>query len=98
MNSVEFAPEAKDEFFNAIQYYEDCKNGLGNRFRLAIETAIQNILSSPFTYRILKAPFRRYLVSGFPYSVIYSIEPKHIYIIAVAHNKRKPLFWLKRSS
>ena len=34
----------------------------------------------------------------FPYAIIYSIEPDHIRIIAVAHNKRKPGYWLIRPS
>ncbi|PIE03334.1 MAG: plasmid stabilization protein [Acidobacteria bacterium] len=96
MNSIVFYPEAKKELFNAIQYYEDCQTGLGHRFRRSIETATQNILSSPLTYRILKPPFRRYLLSKFPYSIVYSIEPNYILIIAIAHGKRRPYYWSKR--
>ncbi|PID76329.1 MAG: plasmid stabilization protein [Deltaproteobacteria bacterium] len=96
MNSVKFYPDAKEELISAIQYYENCQAGLGSRFRVAIELATQKILSSPFTYRTLKAPFRRYLVPKFPYSIVYSIEPNYILIIAIAHNKRKPHYWLKR--
>jgi toxin ParE1/3/4 len=92
MNSVIFDPEAESEFLAAVRYYEDCQKGLGRRFRLLVEFAVQKIVESPFIYRILKAPFRRYLLPKFPYSIIYSIEPDHIRIIAVAHNKRKPKY------
>ena len=30
------------------------------------------------------------------YENYYSIEPDHIYIVAVAHTKRKPGYWLIR--
>ncbi len=96
MTSVEFYPDAKDELFSAIQYYENCQAGLGDRFLSAVEAATRNILSSPLTYRILRPPFRRYLLPIFPYSIIYSIEPDNILIIAIAHNKRRPDYWLKR--
>jgi len=33
----------------------------------------------------------------FPYSIIYTIEPDHIRILAVAHSKRKPEYWLSRT-
>ncbi len=91
-----FDPDARSEFLYAVRYYEECREGLGRRFRTEIETAVRNILETPFLYRLLKAPFRRYLLPKYPYSIIYSIEPDHIHIIAVAHNKRKPGYWLNR--
>jgi toxin ParE1/3/4 len=96
MNLALFDPEAESEFLEAVRYYEDCQHGLGRRFRLLVESAVQKIVESPFIYRMLKAPFRRYLLPRFPYSIIYSIEPDHIHIIAVAHNKRKPKYWSHR--
>ncbi|BBO92083.1 type II toxin-antitoxin system RelE/ParE family toxin [Desulfosarcina ovata] len=96
MNSAKFDPEAQAEFLSAVMYYEKCQEGLGRRFRLLVESAVQKIVESPFIYRTLKAPFRRYLLPKFPYSIIYSIEPDHIRIIAVAHNKRKPGYWSNR--
>jgi len=96
MNSAIFDPEARSEFLAVVSYYEDCQYGLGRRFRLLVESAVQKIVESPFIYRVLKAPFRRYLLPKFPYSIIYSIEPDHIRIIAVAHNKRKPGYWSNR--
>ncbi|OQY12376.1 MAG: plasmid stabilization protein [Desulfobacteraceae bacterium 4572_187] len=96
MTLVIFDPEAQAEFLASVKYYEDCQHGLGRRFRLVVESAIQNIAEAPFRYRVLRAPFRLHLLSIFPYSIIYSIEPEHIRIIAVAHNKRKPGYWLNR--
>jgi toxin ParE1/3/4 len=96
MTQCIFDPEAQSEFLAAVRYYEDCQHGLGRRFRLVVESAIQKISETPFLYRILQAPFRRHLLPKFPYSIIYSIEPDHIRIIAVAHNKRKPGYWSNR--
>ena len=96
MNSIIFDPEARSEFLDAVEYYEDCQRGLGRHFRYLVESATKKISEAPFIYRILKVPFRRYLLPKFPYSIIYSIEPDHIRIIAVAHNKRKPGYWSKR--
>ena len=61
MTSVIFDPDARDEFLSAIQYYENCQSGLGRRFHLVVESAVQDIMETPFRYRILHAPFRRYL-------------------------------------
>ncbi len=98
MNSVLFDPEARSEFLFSIQYYEECRKGLGRKFRHAVETAVQHIVESPFRFRVVKPPFRRYLMHKFPYAIIFTIEPDHIRIIAVAHTKRVPGYWLIRSS
>ena len=96
MTSVIFDPDAQAEFLSAVQYYENCQSGLGRRFRLVVESAVQDIMENPLLYRILHAPFRRCLLQKFPYAIIYSIEPDHIHIIAVGHTKRKPGYWLVR--
>lgn len=96
MTPIVFDPDARSEFLIAVQYYEECQKGLGRRFRLGVESALDQIAKAPFRYRTIRAPFKRYLMHKFPYAVIYSIEPDHIRIIAVAHTKRKPGFWQNR--
>ncbi|NTW53670.1 MAG: type II toxin-antitoxin system RelE/ParE family toxin [Chlorobaculum sp.] len=98
MTSVVFDPDARAEFLDAVRYYEERQKGLGLRYRIAVEIAVKQLSENPFLYRTITSPFRRYLLSKFPYSIIYSIEPDYIYIIALAHNKRKPGYWLKRRS
>ncbi|SPD72568.1 Plasmid stabilization system (fragment) [uncultured Desulfobacterium sp.] len=71
MTGAIFDPDAQEEFLASVQYYEDCQHGLGHRFRLAVESAINKILEAPLQYRVLHAPFRRYLMLKFPYSIIY---------------------------
>jgi len=96
MTAAFFDPEAREEFLSAVQYYEDCQVGLGLRFRHIIEEAIEKTIKAPFRYRVIHPPFRRHLLQKFPYAIIYSIEPDHIRIIAIAHTKRKPGYWLNR--
>ena len=96
MISVVFDHDARAEFLEAVQYYEDSQIGLGRRFRVAVESAVKSIAENPFRYRVLHPPFRRYLLPNFPYAIIYCIEPVNILIIAVAHTKRKPGYWIKR--
>jgi len=97
MTPVIFDPEARAEFLSSVKYYEDCQPNLGRHFRLAVDSAIKKIAETPFRYRVLHAPFRRYLIQKFPFSIIYSIEPNHIRILAIAHTKRKPGYWLDRA-
>ena len=97
MNSVQFDPDAREEFIDAVRYYEDCQKGLGLRFHLTVQSSIKKISENPLMFRVLKTPFRAFLLPEFPYMIIYSIEPDHIRIIALAHCKRKPGYWNKRT-
>ena len=96
MSAAEFDPDARAEFLAAVEYYEECQEGLGRRFRLTVESAVNRICEVPFRFRVLHTPFRRCLLPTFPYSVIFSIEPEFILIVAVAHAKRKPGYWHDR--
>jgi hypothetical protein len=40
MISVVFDHDARAEFLEAVQYYEDSQIGLGRRFRVAVESAV----------------------------------------------------------
>ena len=98
MSAIQFDPDARAEFLDAVEYYEKCEPGLGRRFRLAVETSAGDAAESPFRFRVLRGRFRRCLVPGFPYSIIFSIEPEFILVMAVAHAKRKPGFWNDRGA
>ena len=68
MIPVIFDPDAEFEFLSAIQYYEECRKGLGRKYKSEIKVAIDKITEAPFRYRVIRLPFRRYLIQKFPYS------------------------------
>lgn len=39
---------------------------------------------------------RKLLVRSFPYLVIYRALPEHVLVLAIAHQRRHPDFWLGR--
>jgi hypothetical protein len=91
-----FDPDARAEFLAAVTYYEQVRKWLGHRFRQAVEAELVHIQQMPFRFRVLHPPFRRCLISKFPYSIIFAIEPESILVIAIAHVKRKPGYWYER--
>jgi toxin ParE1/3/4 len=91
-----FHPEALLEFREGIRYFKVRSYNIGIRFDSQIRITIQRIVKTPDRWRELEPGIRRCLVDVFPYSVIYSVEPKFILIIAVAHAKRAPGYWKHR--
>jgi hypothetical protein len=44
----------------------------------------------------MRDALRRWRVRWFPYSIIHSEEPYRLYILAVAHYRRRPKYWKER--
>jgi toxin ParE1/3/4 len=91
-----FHPEAEAEFLETISYYEDCESGLGEEFSLEVYSTVQNILSYPSAWPVLKTDVRRCLVNRFPYGVLYCVEKDRVYILAIMHLHRYPDYWKNR--
>ena len=97
MRSVGFHPEAEAEFIAAARYYEGQAEGLGLDFIAAVEASYQRLLAFPDSGRPFGSRLRRVLVAGFPYGLIYRSEPEQLFVVAVAHVRRKPGYWRGRA-
>jgi toxin ParE1/3/4 len=88
--------EALEEFLAIGGYLENQNAGLGERFNVAFEEAVEMLLLFPEMGRDLgKFDVRRLNLRGFSYHLIYRIESKMLVIYAIAHHKRPPN-WLTR--
>jgi len=93
-----FHPEAREEFLNAINYYEECNTGLGLEFGNEIYSTIQRIIQFPYAWPAFSNNTRRCLTKRFPFGIIYQLleDKDEIVIIAVMQLNRKPDYWKKR--
>ena len=57
--NYEFHPFAKAEFNEAIDYYEECRSGLGGEFVKEIYSAIQRIILFPKAWSQVSENTRR---------------------------------------
>lgn len=93
---VIFHPEAHAEMIEQARYYEAKSEGLGSDFLLAVEETTERIEQFPAAGPIDRANIRKRLVSGFPFTILYEVQPDRIYIAAVMHQHRRPGYWRKR--
>jgi toxin ParE2 len=92
-----FHPEARTEVSESVEFYEARLEGLGLRFLAAVEQTAERILASPEAGAALAGGFRKRIVSGFPYSIIYRVWEDYVYLVAVAHQHRRPDYWRERA-
>ena len=93
---IRFVDEAQREFLDAISYYEDARAGLGRRFKDVFDRYVLWMADHPELYRLRPGGYRRINLRGFPYYIPYILRGETLWILAVAHSSRKPLYWISR--
>lgn len=94
---VLLAREARLEFEAAAHYYDQQLPGLGAQLREEIREAVRRLQIWPLAFPVERGDIRRVTLARFPYKLLYSIEPDCLYVIAIAHQHRKPDYWVGRS-
>ena len=96
MPKIVFHPEIASEIKASYNWYQEQATGLGEDFIAELEAAYDAIAELPETWPKFQKGFRRYLLTRFPFSIIYKDTNESIFVIAVMHNSRKPGYWLNR--
>ncbi len=96
MKPFRLHPEAKIDLLAAAEYYERESWALAGSFAAEMDRLVQEICALPGAYRFFWAEARRHFGPLFPYAVIYVEEPDHVLILAFAHFKRRPGYWVER--
>jgi plasmid stabilization system protein ParE len=89
--SIEMSPKAEKEFYEAWEWYESERPGLGERFEKEFFKKIDLIINGPLHYA-LKKGLREARTDIFPYLLIYKVSEKKgvILIVSVFHMSRHP--------
>ena len=87
---------AEKELNEAASYYETQSSGLGGAFLDEVERTVGLIVQYPEAGPLVNPVVRKRQVRRFPYAVFYSIEPKEIWILAIANQHRRPFYWRGR--
>lgn len=100
MTTLRFAPEVPGELAEAALWYEGKRAGLGGEFLGEIEGVLPVIASRPRSFPRLTVKtgleIRRALLPRFPYALVFLVRDEELRVLAVAHAKRRPGYWLTR--
>jgi hypothetical protein len=94
---IRFHPEAEAEYGAARARYLARSEQAAARFEAEMGRALAFIESRPSTFPAYDDQFRCVMLRRFPFSVVYVIEPDFISVIALAHARRVPGYWKRRT-
>lgn len=97
MSAAELHPEADQELSEVALYYEGKARGLGGDFLVEFDRTVAFLRLFPGAGRIIRHGSRRVSLRRFPYHVIYRIDPERLFILAIAHHRRRPGYWRARA-
>ncbi|RLS59118.1 MAG: hypothetical protein DWH91_00855 [Planctomycetota bacterium] len=98
---VRILHEAENELLVAAAWYEDQEAGVGQRFLGTYETALGSIRERAESASHLEdvqsgRDIRRVRLRRFPYIVVYELFSEEVVILAVAHIRQRPAYWIGR--
>jgi toxin ParE1/3/4 len=96
MRALAFHPEALLEQQHSYDWYWERSESAADGFADEIKSALLRIRTNSSLYAPYHHLTRRAILRNYPYSIIFREINDAIQIIAVAHAKRRPDYWVKR--
>jgi toxin ParE1/3/4 len=89
-------PRAIRDVQQAIDYYDEQRAGLGERFESALNSHLRTLEKNPF-FRIRYDEIRCLPMKKFPFMVHFTVDEhkREVTILAVFHTSRDPEDWKK---
>ncbi|MEZ4296855.1 MAG: type II toxin-antitoxin system RelE/ParE family toxin [Polyangiaceae bacterium] len=95
---VRLRKAAETEIAEAAVFYEERRPGLGEGFVHQVERGLAELAERPEAWPQWhpKRPYRKLLLDRFPFALFYRVDGDTVTVIAVAHAKRRPGYFLGR--
>jgi len=88
--TVEFTLRAREEWTEAVDYYNEQRAGLGYEFVLEVDRAIERVTQFPEAWARIAPRTRRILLDRLPSGLLYYPETDRIVVTAVMNLRKKP--------
>ena len=98
MIKIEFHPDAEQDLSEAKDWYRVRSKLAARAFATDVADSLRYIAASPNRWPEVRLGERRFVLSRFPFSILYRVRANVVFITAVAHQKRRPGYWRDRTA
>jgi plasmid stabilization system protein ParE len=95
---IDFHPAATVELEDSANWYAERSENAVRGFAVAVDAAIKKISDNPERFAKIDRRHRACSLERYPFQVVFRAEGTRIFILAVAHAKRRPGYWRDRSA
>lgn len=93
---IDFHPDATAELESNSDWYAERSPCAARDFLVAIDVAMTSIADDPARFFRIDNRHQACSVVKFPFQIVYRHAENRIFIIAIAHAKRRPGYWRDR--
>jgi plasmid stabilization system protein ParE len=97
VHSVSIHPDAVQEYVAAFRWYHERSPGVALRFEANAEQALMFVASHPEASPLCDDVHRYRKIRRYPYGFVYRIVGQTVFVVALAHDRQLPGFWLDRT-
>jgi plasmid stabilization system protein ParE len=94
---VQLHPAAEAEAREAWLRYRAYDPAVAGRFDNALGRAIDRIADSPNRWPSYLHGTRRLVLRRFPFAIVYRVDAERVLVLAIAHQRRRPGYWTRRT-
>lgn len=95
---VQYSAAAEAELAEALDWYAACGPELAQRFLNEVNEIERAAAEHPRAWPEVEPGVRRVVLRKFPFALLYRSSAEGLQILAVAHQRRRPGHWRRRSS
>ena len=96
--TLDFLPEAYQDLNEAVDWYNEQKEELGERLYHMVTNKMDKLKDNPFLWSVRYNEVHCALVDTFPYLIHYIIEEdrKRVLVLGILHTSKDPQTWKER--
>ena len=92
-----FEPAARTEFVEAVRWYAvESGQFYAKDFRNEVHRTLSLLRDHPAMGTPAESNTRRMVVHRYPFFIVYRIDSDALHVLAVAHQRRRPGYWVAR--
>jgi len=96
MMPVTFHPRAAQEARRAASHYRGINTPLGDDFATKLNDGLCRVRETPLMFAAERDEVRICPLRRFPFSIVFQIIDESIWIVAIAHHRRRSRYWARR--
>ena len=93
---IDFHPDATRELESSADWYAERSPDAARGFAIEIDAALKKIAGQPERFPTIDGRHQACSVDRYPFQVVFRSDSGTVNVIAVAHAKRRPKYWLQR--
>lgn len=97
MKNLRLYDDAQSELEKIFFHYADENADIAAAFYQAVVDGFSRILQHPKIAHQVGQRHRKLVLKKYPYNIIYREAEDTVFIVAIAHHKRNPNYWLNKN-